>query len=54
MVVAVPKQKQKITKSYGFVFSCAMVLGMTSLFKCLWFINDEVIDAYEMIMQMVE
>ena len=54
IVVAIIKQIQKITKSYGVVFSCAMVLVMTSWFRCLWFINDEVIYVYEMIMQMVE
>ena len=38
-VVAVPKQIKKITKSYGVVFSCVMVLIMTSWFRYLWW-ND--------------
>ena len=48
-VVAGPKLLQKY---YKIIWCCVLV--MASWFRCLWFINDEVIDAYEMIRQMVE
>ena len=46
-VVAGPKL---IQKDYKIIWCCALLCYGSWWFKCLWYVNDEVKDVYEMIM----
>ena len=50
-VVAGPKLIQKY---YKIIWCCVLLCYGSWWFKCLWYVNDEVKDVYEMIMKLVE
>ena len=50
-VVAGPKL---IQKDYKIIWCCVFLCYGSWWFKCLWYVNDEVKDVYEMIMRLVE
>ena len=50
-VVAGP---QLIQKDYKIIWCCVLLCYGSWWFKCLWYVNDEVKDVYEMIMRLVE